>query len=156
MATYSLLSPQEISSRVAALREAGFPQTGVERLALDLANFCCGPAAEQALPTLLQVLEPGAVSRLVAEHVAPDLAFAANRDFCGSASAVLPQKLWDKHRVKVVRGSDLTVTLPDNMELGQLIMPVDDDDDGVRLCRLALLAVWILEMRSRPEPTPAY
>ena len=150
----SVLSDEQIADRLAALERAGFPQEGIEQSALDLATCCRGTVAEQALAKLLELLEVDRVCRLATEQIRLLLSSRTPTDYC-SSSQLLAIEL-RSHRFHVVSGGGWHLNLPDGTKLAPMLKPVEGEDPGIRLCRLGLLGVWMLTMRSRPPQPPAY
>lgn len=151
----SLLSPDDISERFHVLQQEGFPPDGVEALARELAYFCRGTGAEAVLANLIRLLPPGTVSSLVSTEVMPRADSDPKMDFCGSHRALLIRELINR-QFQVESGGDWLVKLPDQTELAPLVSPVTGEATGTRLCRLALLGVWVLRMRTAPRRTPSY
>lgn len=150
----SLLCPQEISDRLQLLRDLILTQPQVERLALDLARFCRGPDAERALAEVLSHLGPAAVCRLASEQLMPrGRTIETNAD--GLSQGELARALVAR-RLHVDSRDDWTVALPDGTQLGPMIPRCEGEDSGARLCRLGLLALWILRTRNLPPDAPSF
>ncbi len=150
--TDSLLSPSEIEERLGALERAGFPKAQSQRLTLDLARFCRGVEAEQALSRLVGALPPEQVHQLIADHVMTRHPGASTTDYCGAHFFMLAEEL--TRRQFTVTSTD--ITLPDGTELATMLRGVHGEREKIWLCRLALWGVWILGMRTRAPQPPAY
>ncbi len=152
----SVLSDEEIEGRTEALVKDGSLQERVERFAQDLVATCRGEVAEQALPKLLHVLEPDRVCRLLTEHIVSALGLTSRPDYSGSGHSLLAVPLVDRLGSSVDSGDGWRVTLPDGTELAPMLEVVEGEDPRIRLCRLGLLGVWILDMRKRPPQSPPF
>ncbi len=150
----SVLSDDEIEDGLASLKRDGFPQEAAEQFALRVVACCRGKVAEQALATLLEVLEVDRLCRLATKQISLLLSSRPPPDYCHS-SQLLAIEL-DNHKFRVVPGGGWHLNLPDGTSLVPMLKPIDGEDAGIRLSRLGLLGVWMFTMRSRPPQPPAY
>jgi xanthine/CO dehydrogenase XdhC/CoxF family maturation factor len=75
--------------------------------------------------------------------------------FSSAAVAQLAQELV-RRGMGVTSGAGWSVVLPDGTDVGVLVRPLEPEDNSVRLCRLALVGVWVYQMRTRPLQPPEY
>ena len=152
----SVLSDEEIEGRTEALVKDGSTQERVERFAQDLVATCRGEVAEQALTRLVHVLEPDRVCRLLTDNMVKTLNLTSRPDYCGSGSLLAVELERRGFSVDSVAGWQVALPEPHGTELESMLKPVQGEDAGIRLCRLGLLGVWILDMRGHPFRTSAF
>ena len=137
------LSDEEILERVSVLESEGFPPDECIRYAEVLAKYCRGEVAEEAVRSLVENFPDDRLSELVREYVWRGL--IPGFDYCeGPHANVLAVELAAPRRGFSPVESGWRVGWPGSDVL-----------EGNNLCRLAILAFWLRQMRRRAEELEA-
>ena len=106
--------------------------------AKEFVKYARGPVAEGAVREFVPRLPEESLNELVREYVVkhPN----DRTDYCGFAWHVVAEDLAERPGFKVVQGPGWNVKTPSGEELV-----------GEKLCRLALLGVWLDAMQGDPD-----
>lgn len=148
--TDSLLSPTEISERLIWLEQKGWPQAEVHQLASDLASFCRGSEAEEALSRLVENIAAELLPDLVRDEIMGGV--SPPFDYCGGAFTLLATKL-SRQGFTV---NSKSIALSDGTDLAGLMRKPEGEESGDWRCRLALLGALLRRMKDHPLQPPSY
>jgi hypothetical protein len=151
----SLLSPLEIRARLAELESLGFPATETKAFAEGLISFCCGEVAELALARLVARIPADDIVTMAKTQIAFPRTPLYGPDYLSSPQLLAIELAARGFRVSGAR--EWYVALPDGTSVNAFLAEDPNDGKAVQLCRLAVLAIALREMRMpRPSEPPAF
>lgn len=151
----SILTPLEIRARLAELKMLGYPADGIKGFAEGLMSCCSGEAAELALAELVARIPADDIVAMAKTQVRFPLPSVYAADYL-SAPQLLAIDLVGLGFL-VEERDEWLVALPDGTSVNAWLAQSTADGKTIQLCRLAVLAIGLREMRRpRAEEAPPF